>query len=228
MSFEEDKPMSFEEYAKWIDNLTGKGKGWLEKALQEHYRGMKDEQRINEVSGSLYQRAIPNEELEQDLQNYPLLKKSWDKISELRTEIDDEEERVKRLGALKYGKHNYRRSAQMHHINMEDLRLTDADMKSLGYSEDGKLVVTIQLTRTKYAEEKDPPSEEVDPMRIAWVKSYTYSPQYQTGIMILFNNGEFKSYTQSFEYFKHKVQQFVGNMVLIGGKLPNLPWWGES
>ena len=86
-------------------------------------------------------------------------------------------------------------------------------------------MVTIQLTRTKYAEEKNPPSEEVDPMTIAWVKPYIYSPQYQPGIVILFNTGEFKTYTQSFEYFKHKVQQIVGNMVLVGGKLPKLPWW---
>jgi hypothetical protein len=178
-----------------------------------------------------------DEELEEALKRYPTLKKSWEMIDELRRGMDlnDEgiqaainHERIKRLGALKYGKHNYRRSAQMHTLNMEDLKLTDADMENLGYSKDGKLVLTVQLTRTKYAEEKDPPSEEVDPMRIAWVKSYAYSSKHDLGIMILFNNGEFKSYTQNFEYFKHKVQQFVGNMVLIGGKLPNLPWWGEK
>ena len=210
MSFEEDKQMSFEDYAKWFKS---------------------------KADNKAYFRQVNDEELDQMLRQYPWGER---KIKSL-PEIEDQIERVRRLGASKYDKSNYemewekglgkhgpnfpRRSAQ---IKAEDLRLTAKDLERLGFNKDGKFVKTVQLTRTRFAEEKDPLSEEVDPMRIAWVKPYIYSPKYQTGIIILFNNGDFRTYTQSFEYFKHKVQQIVGNMVLVGGRLPSLPWWSEQ
>ena len=174
----------------------------------------------DEVSGEAYAREKDDLRLEQSFQI---------QSDEERKEVEDQLEMLRRLGTSKYGKVNYRRSAQMpNHFNQKDLRLTDEDLERLGYNKDGKLVTTVQLTRTRFAEEKDPLSEEVDPMRIAWVKPYIYSPKYQTGIIILFNNGDFRTYTQSFDYFKHKVQQIVGNRVLVGGKVPSLPWWSEE
>lgn len=138
---------------------------------------------------------------------------------------EDQIEQIRRLGS----RVNYtaQSDARLNRLTIKDLRLTDEDLERLGYSKDGKLVTTVQLTRAKFFEEKDPPCENIDPTKIAWVKPYWYSDSHQPGIMILFNNGEFKAYTQNFEYFKHKVQQIVGNMVLVGGKLPELPWWGE-
>jgi len=183
---------------------------------------------------------VHDEELDKILRDYMTTHSPpWEE----RKGMEDEEERMRRLGASKYGKSNYempsefvwkkglgkhgpetRRSAE---IKMGDLRLTKKDLEELGYNKDGKLVTTIQLTRTKFFEDKDPSSEEIDPMTIAWVKPYVYSPRHDTGIVILFNNGDFRTYTQGFEYFKHKVQQVVGNMVLVGGRLPRLPWWSE-
>ena len=197
MSFEEDTPMSFEEYAKWVERLARKDKGWLEKALREHYRGM-----------------------------------------------EDEVEQARRLGASKYGKSNHRRSVEdyqeslikkftlesgdQEYLVKKDVLLTAKDIENLGHSKDGKIVITIELTRSKFAEEIDPPSEQIDPRTIAWIKPYTYSPRHEIGVVILFHNGEFRTYTQNFKYFKHKFQQIVGNMVLVGGELPRLPWWNEG
>jgi hypothetical protein len=72
---------------------------------------------------------------------------------------------------------------------------------------------TLYLTRLKNKGQKNPSDD------------YHHSRNEPAGTLILLNSGEFRTYTQSFDYVKQKVEQIVGQMMMNKKAVPTMPWW---
>jgi hypothetical protein len=94
---------------------------------------------------------------------------------------------------------------------------------------------TLYLTRLKNKGQKNP-SDDLLPLdnsksgqlsfnQISWAQPYHHSRNEPAGTLILLNSGEFRTYTQSFDYVKQKVEQIVGQMMMNKKAVPTMPWW---
>lgn len=93
----------------------------------------------------------------------------------------------------------------------------------------------LYLTRARNKDQKNPTDDFV-PMdhtisgqvyfhAITWAQPYLYSKAEPPGTLILLNSGEFRTYTQSFDYVKQKVEQIVGQLLMEKRAVPTMPWW---
>lgn len=137
---------------------------------------------------------------------------------EVREQLLEDLRRIRAVGKQRYGNRNW-----FYEKNLGK-RPLDSEKKT-PYSK--AMEFTVALTRIKFAKHVDPPVEQVTPLMVIWAEAYPYSAKYDPGIVLLLHNGEFRTYTQSLNYFKQRTEQIICKIIVAGGNAPYLPWMGK-